>query len=35
MINLYLTGIKESKPNIEDEIWKIFEGIGTMIILQK
>jgi len=29
MFNLYLTGIKESKSNVEDEIWKIFEGIGS------
>ena len=29
MFNLYLTGIKELKVNIEDEIWKIFKGIGS------
>ena len=26
MFNLYLSGIKESKTNIEDEIWNIFKG---------
>ena len=27
MFNLYLNVVKELKVNVEDEIWKIFEGI--------